>query len=314
MWAHAAFSIGYAEEGVFPAPEQAATACVAVQEAPLTHPAVLPLIVEVGRFHGRRARRERAHKKLYDYHSAEMAGVLAVILKRLDTKTLTASLLAKAADQTAAGQNAIARRAAVAGVAYVAIANQVQSDERQTLQTLNSAGWAHATAYGTAEADATPKTGGPPQMAKVAGLAAAGLALVQPTSADAATAGWTELELRTVAMGAALAAGDGAALGDAARSVTEALTSTGRATRAYADGLHQAVNRAFVARTQALYPDALYNWVINSGNPCVQCTELATEGPYAAAALPTTPPIHPGCQCNYELTNVGTPLVMAGAT
>lgn len=313
VWAHAAFALGYAEEGVFPVPELATTACLAAQEGDIAHPVVLPFVVEVGRLHGQRARREKAHQKLYDYHSARLAAALAVVLKRLDVPTLTAALLHKAAEQTAAGQAAVARRHAVAGVAYVAIAAQVHSDDRQALQAINSAGWAHATAYGTAEADATPKSGGPPKMDKVAGLAAAGIELVQPTTADAATAGWTELQLRTIAMGAALKAGDGAAVGDAARAVSDELVSTGRATKTYADGLHQAVNRAFVARSNALYPEATYNWVINSGNPCPTCTANAAGGPYTAADLPGSPPIHWGCLCNIELTSVGTPLVMATA-
>lgn len=314
-WAHAGFALGYAKEGVFPVPEPVKSACLVVQETPFDHPAVLPLIVEVGKLHGQRAKRERGHQKLYDYHSAELAALLAVILKRLDVEALTAAVLKTAADQHAAGQDPVPRRQAVSGVAYKAISAGVQSDDRANLQALNSAGWAHATAYGKAESQATPQSGGPPKMAKVAGLATAGLKLIQPSVADAATNTWTEMELRTIAMGAALAAGDGAALGDAARAVSQALIDTTRATQAYADGLHQAVNQAFLTQSQATYPAATYNWVVNSGNPCPICTGDAAGSPYSAVDLPGAPPVHPRCQCNLELTSVGAaPLVMDLAT
>lgn len=299
-FARAAFAAGYAQHGTFPIPSQARALCRAIEESEHTGPHVAHLIVEAGGQAGHRAAREKAHDDLYDFHSAELATIIAGILRRLDATALASELVRHAAEQASAQADPVLRRRAVAGLAIAAVKAQITGDDRVALTTLNAAGWAHATAMGTAEAQASPPKGGPPDSAKVAGLATAALAAL-PDSSTGQVLGWTDEQLNTLAMGAALAAGDGAAFDDAVKKVKDSLTSTTRATKVYADQLHNTLNKAFVAHVRTTTPTAWLNWVVNSGNPCPTCTSLAAEGPYAIDATPTDPPIHPNCLCSWEV-------------
>lgn len=300
-----AFVEGYAETGVAPMPLRAGATLAALLEVAL--PEVL--ITEAGRKEGRRAAREKAHADLYDFHSAELAAGIGVVLSRLDSEQVARDLVDKAAAHTAAGDTPVMRRRAVRGAALAAIASHLQAKDRGDLDTLNAAGWAHASAHGTAEAQATPAKGGPPDMTKVAAATAVALKAIPDSEAQAASAGWLDTQLSTVAMGAALAAGDGAALGDATRQVTQALLDTGRATSAYTDALHQTVNDTYVDTIRAAVPEALFDFVNGGPDPCDDCIEAALESPYEPADLPDCP-AHPNCYCNIEQT---TASVMAGA-
>lgn len=328
-WARLAFGAGYAEHGPLPVPPMAVVRLRAIQESHLTGPAVGRLIIEAGRAEGKRAKRERAHKRLYDFHAAELAAALLLMLQRMDADEVARQVVENAATQTRAGASAVVRHRAVASQALTAITAHVHGDDRQELAALNAQGWAHATAYGIGEAQASsgpstdagavataaapPIKGGPPDPALVAAAAATALKAIPTAEAATASATWTDLELQTVAMGAALAAGDGSAVDEAVRKVKARLVDTGRATKVYADQLHGAVNRAFVGHLQRLYTTVQINWVVNSGNPCPTCTANQAASPYPATQLPTYPPLHPGCLCNLELASAQLP-VLASVT
>lgn len=301
--ARAAFAVGYGEFGPFPMPVGAVALCQAIEASPYGGPELEPLVMEAGRRAGARAAREKSHDGLYDYHRQELGALLVPILGRLDHERVAAEMVGQAQTQTKAGAGAVARHAALAPIALAAIHGAVDHEDRAALSTLNAAGWSHATATGQAEATATPPDGGTPNPAKVGGFTLAGLAAMPTSAGVAETVGWTDAELATVAMGAAMAAGDGKAYDEAVRKVVGALSSPTRAQRLYAGQLHQALNQAFVARTQQTFGTPTYAWVINSGNPCPTCTALAAGGPYKASALPTTPPIHPNCLCNLEIVS-----------
>lgn len=294
-WAHAGFALGYAQFGSFPVSDHAKVACLAAQESasrfdsPSAH-----LILEAGRTEGKRSARETAHRKLYDFHTAALGAVIARILKRLDLDTIAHDVVQHSQFQDAALSDPVTRRRAVQGIALAAILAQVHGADRQEIDGLNADGWAHATAYGQAEAQA----GGPPDPAKVAAAAALILAQIDSGTADSAVMGWTTVEFQALAMAAALAAGNGADLGEATRKVKAALVDTGRATKAYADQLHAAVTQAYVNRTQAQTPGVLYNWV-TADNPCDECIDNELASPYEYTDLPEYP-AHPNCLCDIE--------------
>lgn len=299
-WAHAAFALGYAEDGVLPPTKRAQAACVAAQEMALESddPTLGPFIVEAGRSEGKRSARESAHRKLYAFHSAALAAVIARILARLDTDAIAEKSLEVARQQSDAGYDPVTRRKAVQAVSLGAIANAVSDQDRTELDALNATGWSHATAYGRAEAVATPPSGGPPDPKKIAAASALALTLINPAEAAEAISTWTPMELQTIAMGAALAAGDGKALATATRAVKTALVDTGRATQTYADQLHGAVTDAYIAQTQAQTPGVLFNWETDA-DPCEDCEDYELENPYEAGDLPEYP-AHPNCQCDIE--------------
>lgn len=245
------------------------------------------------------SKREKAHRDLYSFHSEALAAALVLILKRVDTDKLAQDMVDHAQAQASAGATPVVRRRAVAGLALGTITAQIHPEDRQLLDSVNGAGWAHATAYGQGEAQATPSTGGPPTRAKVAGGAIAALKFISTRDAESASVGWTDLQLQTIAMGAALAAGDGSALGEATRAVKASLVDTGRATKVYADQLHQVVTNAYVVHTQASTPGAKYDWV-TAEDPCPECEDLEMEGPYDSTDLPDCPD-HPHCECNLEV-------------
>lgn len=289
------FATGYAENGSVPVPLRAKATMRVLHES--TAPAVW--IFEAGRKEGSRAAREKAHDGLYAFHVAELAAGLNAILQRLDAGEVAARLLDEARAHAGAQTDPVARRRALKGTALTAITAQVHGTDRSDLDALNAAGWAHATAHGQAEAQATPAKGGPPDMSKVAAGAAIALKAIPDSTAADASAAWLDTQLSTIAMGAALAAGDGSALGDATRQVTKALLDSGRATRAYTDQLHQAVNAAFVQSIQAQTPESQFDFVNGGPDPCDDCIEDALESPYDADDLPDCPE-HPGCLCNIE--------------
>ena len=266
----------------------------------MDNPAIGPLIVEAGRKEGKRSKREAAYHRLYRRHTKLLAPILGRILKRLDTDEVAQQVATTASHQTAGGASVPVRRAAVAAVAYGAITAHTHAQDRTDLADVNSAAWAHATAYGMAEATATPPSGGPPDPLKVGAATAAALKVVSSGTAQQATEGWTDLQLRTIAMGAALAAGDGSDVDAAIRAVKQALVDSGRATDLQADVLHQAAVNAFVAQSEAQSPGSTYDW-ITQADPCPICEENAVEGPYAAADVPSLP-AHPNCRCALELT------------
>lgn len=303
-WAHAGFALGYAEYGTFPVGRRASAACIALQEASEELDGEPPIawIVEAGRTAGKQSSREKAHRKLYDFHSGELASVLTAILGRLDLDAVANAAVATAKEQADAGADPVDRRKSVQAIALASIAQHVSADDRQRLDAANAAGWAHATAYGTAEAQATPAKGGPPDPKKVVALAAVAYKALNAETAAEASATWTALELQTVAMGAAMAAGDGKALGEATRAVKDALVSTDRATLTYANQLHQAVTQAYVAQTIAANPEAEFDWV-TADDPCDECEDAEMEGPYSADDLPDGPPLHPNCMCDLELAS-----------
>ncbi len=300
-----AFATGYAEHGTFPVPLRARATMRAIQETD----APVWLITEAGRREGHRATREKAHATLYDFHAGALAKALSPILARVDTDDLARALLEKARAHTEAGDDPVTRRRALKGVAAATIAAQVHAADRADLDALNAAGWAHASAHGQAEAKATPAKGGPPNMAKVGAAAAVALRAIPASTAQDASADWLDQQISTVAMGAALAAGDGSALGDATRQVSSALLDTGRATRAYTDALHRTVNQTFVQSVLAERPEAQFDFVNGGPDPCDECIEAALESPYDADEIPDCP-MHSGCYCNVEQT---TASVMAGA-
>lgn len=311
VWAHAGFALGYAEHGVFPVSPAANASCVALQETSQRFDAqpVIGWIVEAGRTEGKRSAREKAHRKLYGFHAAELSGLLAPILGRLDLDAVSAALVAKAKEQADAQYAPVDRRKAVQAIALASIAQHVTTDDQQNLNAANAAGWAHATAYGTAEAQSTPPAGGPPDPSKVAAAAAMALSQIEAGTAADATATWTATELQTIAMGAALAAGDGADLNRAIRAVKASLVDTGRATQVYADELHGAVVQAFVSNAVILRPDVLFDWLTDA-DPCEDCEGYAIEGPYLEVDLPDFPP-HPNCRCAVEVSS--DPRVFANA-
>lgn len=301
VWARSAFAVGYAEDGEFPVTPRAAAACIAAQESAneLDHPAIGPLIVEAGRKEGKRSRRESAYVRLYKRHAKLLIPIIDRILGRLDLDDLAPKVVQAASHQTAGLASVTARRAAVAGVVYGAITAKTHAQDRTDLAAVNASGWASSTAYGVGEAQATPPKGGPPDPAKVAAATAAALKLIPSEAAQQATQAWTDLELRTIAMNAAIAARDGAAVDGAVRAVKAALIDSGRAEAAYADLLHQAVTNAFIAQTQAQTPGVLYDW-ITQADPCPICEGYAVDGPYLAQDVPDLP-AHPNCRCSLEV-------------
>lgn len=311
-WAHAGFALGYAEHGHFPLSRRTQATCLAIQESAteFDSPKLAHLIVEAGRTEGKRSARETAHRKLYAYHGAELAAALDTILARLDLDPIVHDIMEHARQQSDAGSDPVTRRRAVQGIALAAITDQVHADDRKTLNDLNADGWAHATAYGSAEAVATPPKGGSPDPAKIAAAASLIVSQIDLGTAASAAVGWTQLELQTIAMAAALAAGDGSALGDATRNVTKALVDSGRATKAYANQLHQTVTQVYVGRTQIATPGVMYDWV-TADDPCDNCEAAELAGPYSADSLPDGPPLHPNCVCDLEVTADSPALVNA---
>lgn len=257
-------------------------------------------VLEAGRTEGHRDHREAQHTALYEYHSANLAKALQPILGRLDTAEIARQSVEHANAATQAGMNPVMRRQAVTSLVLAAIAAQVHADDRQTLDGLNQDGWAHATAQGQAEAEATPAKGGPPDTALVHGLALTALATLtrggSPGAQVAST--WTDQQLHAIAMGVALASGDGAAVGEATRKATAALADTGRATKTYAMQLHQSVNATYVQSIMTQAPDAQCDWV-TADDPCDDCEDNADESPYDAGDVPDCP-AHPNCLCNVE--------------
>ncbi len=313
VWAHAGFALGYAEDGVFPIPLRAEASCLAAQESTdeQAHPAVVTVVTEAGRKEGRRAARAKGHVALYGYHASVIDALLAPVLKRIDSAALIPDLLATAAHQAGAGTAATERHRVVAAAALVAIRAAMTSDERHQLDKANADGWAHAHAQGSAEAQATPDKGGPPDPKKVAALATTALASVPTTVADQVGRTWTSDELASAAMGIALAAGDGAATAEASRKIAQALVDTGRATRTYANGLHQVVMTTYLDQITAANPGRTVNFV-TAGNPCPTCLEIEGENPWDPLSVPV-PPVHFNCQCHLELATQPA-LVMADAT
>lgn len=269
--------------------------CLAIQEAEAFPP---DLILEAARTEGHRDAREAQHIALYDYHSANMAKAVAPILGRLDHAEIARQAVDHAQQQAQAGSDPVMRRRAVVSLVLGALTAHVHADDRKTLDDLNADGWAHATAQGQAEAQATPAKGGPPDTKLVTGLAITALAQITRGGGALTASTWTDEQLRSIAMGVALAAGDGSALGEATRKVTAALTDTGRATMTYANQLHQAVNAAYVQQINAATPDALFDWAV-AADPCDDCTDNQLNSPYAWADIPMCP-AHPNCQCNVE--------------
>lgn len=307
------FAAGYAEDGTLPFTGRTRAVATAIQEAAIgasDFGSVAGLILEAGRTEGKRAKREKRHSRLYQLHAAELAKAIGAILGRLAVADLAAQLVQLAAAQATAGQTPVLRRRAVAGAALTAIMAQVHSDDRLTLDGINSDGWRHATAYGTGEAESTPPGGGPPLPAKVAAAASVALALTTRSEADSASAAFLDQQLQAVAMGAALAAGDGTDLGEATRKLTASLVDTGAATRTYTDQLHSAVMQAYVNRTSQDRPGALYRWV-TAANPCDECIDDELDSPYPVDQLPECP-AHMYCQCNIEL-DVSTPAELVNA-
>lgn len=299
-WAHAGYALGYAEHGHFPIASRFQAECLALQESAEFYddPSIAGLVIEAGRAAGKRSAREKAHRKLYDYHGDELAGLLGIVLARLDRDALAEAIVAKAKEQADAGYSPVDRRKAVQAIALATIAAHVSAEDRQSLDAANAMGWAHATAYGIAEAQATSDKGGPPNPAKVTALTVTALAQIDVATAAEASATWTALEIQTIAMGAALAAGDASALGEATRAVKASLIDSGRATRVYADQLHAAVTQAYIAQTQAQTPGVLYDWQ-TADDPCDICEDNADDSPYEAGDIPDYPP-HPGCLCDIE--------------
>lgn len=305
-WAVGAFAYGYGEYGTFPLPPRAIVECALIESSNATVPALGPLIVEAGRTEGKRAKRYKGHKTLYSVHAAELAKVIEAILKRIDIAGVAKDIVALAAQNADSGATPVARRASVQAHVRQIIDAHATAEDLTALHAVNASGWAHATAYGTAEAESTPRRGGPPDSAKVAAGAAAALNLVSHDDAVAATAEWSVAQLDTVAMGVAVAASDGKALGDATRKVTSALVDSGRASKVYADQLHRTVGQAFVARVQADAPEAQFNWVNGGPNPCEACIQDALDSPYDADDLPDYPE-HVGCMCDIEMASVPVP-------
>lgn len=267
-------------------------------------------ILEAGRAEGHRDRRETDHFALYDYHSANLAKALSPILARLDTTEIARQAIEHASAAAQSGSTPVERRRTVASLALAAITASVHADDRTTLDELNADGWAHATAQGQAEAEATPPKGGPPDTAIVGGLALTALArITRDSRATTASALWTGEQLHTISMGVALAAGDGKAVADATRKVSMALVDTGRATATYAMQLHQAVNLEYVDQIITQTPDAQFNFVNGGPDPCDACIAAAIGGPYDTVDLPDCP-LHANCFCGIEQT---TASVMAGA-
>jgi hypothetical protein len=290
-----AFALGYAEHGECPLSGRVVAISRVLDECLGLEPL---LILEAGRREGKRASREARHSRLYTFHSKELASTLSPVLQRLPDE-LASQLADSASAHAQAGQTPVLRRRAVAGIAFASIATTLTAEERQALDEENAAGWAHATAHGMGEAEATPKSGGPPDPAKVAAAGAAALLLIAPSQASSAAVGWTDLELHTLAMGAALAAGDGHDLGESTRAVASALVDSGAATTEYANQLHAAVTTAYIQSTQENYPGRLYNWVV-SADPCANCTDNQLASPYTWDTVPGCPE-HPHCQCNVEM-------------
>lgn len=302
--AHTGFALGYAVDGTFPVPPRARAVCLAIQEtaAHVDHPGIGGLILEAGKTEGRRAAREKSHTALYAFHGEAIAEILAGVLAKVDSAALAAKLVDLAAVQVAAGLNPVQRRQVVATAATAEITNHLTDDERQAMNEANADGFAHAQAHGIGEAQATPERGGPPDPKEVATLAAAALITGPNPAAVAVAEQWTVQQIDVTAMGAALAAGDGAGLSEATKRVTSALMDTGRATRAYADNLHRTVMQAYVDQIRERYPTRMVNFVTSGGNVCPLCLELEGENPYDPSSVPI-PPQHWGCQCHNEMAS-----------
>lgn len=308
-WALLAFAYGYGEIGPLPPPARARATAQAIAESELTTIEFGPLIMEAGKVEAHRARREKAHDVLYTFHAAALGKAWSKVLGRIDADATTAKVLELADQHAKSGSTVQVRRASIAAYVKTVIDGHTQPTDAAEIAGLNAAGWAHATAQGRAEAQSTPEGGGPPNAKLVAAAAAGVLKVIPEQLAVAATQEWAEMQAHTLAMGVAMAAGDGSALGEATRKVTTALLDTGRATRAYTDALHQAVNTAYVQYIQAQLPEARFDFVNGGPDPCDDCIEAALESPYEADDLPECP-LHANCYCNIEQTSAS---VMAGA-
>lgn len=308
-WALLAFAYGYGDVGPLPMPRRAQASARAIAESELTIPELGPLILEAGRTEAHRARREKAHDALYALHAAALGKAWSTVLARIDVDATTKAVIELADQHAKSGSTVQVRRASVAAYVKTVIDGHTHPTDAAEIAGLSAAGWAHATAHGRAEAQSTSEKGGPPDAKLVAAATAAALKLIPERLAAAATEEWGDLQAHTLAMGVAMAAGDGAALGEATRKVASALSDTGRATKTYTDALHRAVNDAYVQSVQAQAPEAKFDFVNGGPDPCDDCIEDALDSPYDADDLPECPE-HSGCYCNIEQTDAS---VMAGA-
>lgn len=298
VWARSAFALGYAGDGTFPIPDRAQRECLAAQEAAndVPGPHLMRLVTEAGKDEGKRASRAAGHSKLYAYHSATLSALFAPVLAKVDT-SLAPHLVDVATQQ--AHLDPVARRKVVAATALAGITPHLTSDGRKAMDAANADGWTHAYARGIGEAKATPASGGPPDPKKIAGFAAGALLVVPSATASSAGPAMTTNELNAIAMGAALAAGDGTAP-DVAAKVASALLDTDRPSRTYIDGLHKVLSQAFLDQLKADNPNGQTDFVTSGGNVCPLCLEIEGANPWQTDSVPV-PPQHFSCMCHLEL-------------
>lgn len=268
---------------------------------------VSAVIYEAGRIEGRRTRRELAHSHLYRIYANEVGRQWQRILGRVSLNREAPSILAHATQAIAHTKDPPSQRKLVAPVITGLLLGAMQPGDKENLDLLHAEGWLHASAYGTAEANATPRGGSVPLPAKVSALASGLTKDFDPAYADHQTQTWTSLELTAIAMATAIAA---VSIVKATKknaspdpsAVADALVSA-PAEGEYGDLLHAAVTGAYMKQMSGLYPEALYN-LVTTTNACDVCLDLEQGNPYTALEVPD-PPIHPNCQCNIELASAG---------
>jgi hypothetical protein len=260
-------------------------------------------IYEAGKQEGRRAKREVAHAHLYRIHANEVGAVWRRVLKRVPKRQsyVDSEILAHARASAAAGDDSPQRRRVVATFVAALIRQALKDDDRAQLDQLNADGWAHASAYGSAEASSTPRNGSMPLPDHVDGLANKLVPEFSPHAAQQSH-GWTNAQLAAIAAGAAVLAGNGLEK-DQQSKVVGALSDGDYAERDYVDSLHSTVVMSYMGMMSGLYPEALYN-LVTTTNACDVCLGLEQQNPYSAIEVPEVP-VHPNCQCNLELAQAG---------
>jgi hypothetical protein len=266
------------------------------------HRVLARLVFETGRKEGARSRRENAHAKAYAVHAAAVSTLFDSILGKLDRDDVARQAAERAQVSTTSGDPTLARRTAVAAVVGTAIRAHVGPDDRAALDAYNSTGWEHATAYGRAEAQATPERGGVPVSSIAVGLVAGIAAEIAPGTSTGATQGWADVEIDSLARAIAVKVGSGEELDAAIDAANAALYDAGPAASAYTDLLHAAAVDAFMDEASRSDPAVRFDFVNGGSDPCDECTAASLEGPYDPGFVPDCPQ-HPNCLCMVEVAN-----------
>lgn len=297
-YAHAGWALGYAEDGIFPIPRGARDDHDAACDSAILHPhpGLVGLVTEAGRHAGRASALERQRLGIETHHREVLSAVLALLLAKVDISAVVAAAVALAATEAALGANPVQRRRAVANAVRSDLDKARDSDIRSAWQSANEAGYIAATAQGYAEADSSDGKA-PPRASQVDKVRDAAILAVPAMAALSTAAVWADEQISTLAMGVALAAGDGKALSDATKAATEALSNGDRALKTFGHQLHRQMISALVDSTVAMHPAAQANFQTEGDSRvCPTCYEIAGLNPYRLDSVPR-PPVHFTCRC-----------------